>query len=402
MRGGAVGWTFPLGRIAGIRVLASWTLLLLVPFGTWLLAASIFPAQNPGLSDGSYLAMGLTAVALLIVSILLHEIGHAVEARRQGIGVDSVTLWFLGGLTRFPGGFPTARAELRVASAGPVVTLILGVAFGVVAVLVRGRPEVDGIAAWLAYINILLLLFNLLPAFPLDGGRIFRGALWARWGDHMRATRTTARVGRSLGAGIFALGVFSVFVGAGVDALWLVVIAWFLIGSSAAEQGLADAEAGLAGVRMAAVMHPGPACVAPGLSVAEVLADVVPVHPQPAYPVVAGGGLVGLLLRRRAEEVPAAQRTALRVHDLALARGEFMEAAADEEIGPVLAALAAPPQLAVVVDGARPVGLLSLDDVERLLQRPRRPAAPRSRHRPPPSPHGPHPRRRPPRRADVP
>ena len=317
-----MGWTFSLGRIAGIRVMASWTLLLLVPFATWLLAVSIFPAQNPGLSGGSYLAMGLAATALLIVSILLHEMGHAVEARRQGIGVDSVTLWFLGGLTRFPGGFPTAPAELRVASAGPAVTLILGVAFGAVATLVRGRPETDGIAAWLAYINILLLLFNLLPAFPLDGGRMLRGALWARWDDHLRATRTTARIGRSLGVGMFALGLLSAFAGAGVDGLWLVVVAWFLIGSATAEQGLADAEAGLAGVRMAAIMHPEPVCVAPGLSVADLLADVVPVHPQRAYPVVVGGGLVGLLLRRRAEEVPAAERASRRVHDLALgARG---------------------------------------------------------------------------------
>ena len=399
---GAVGWTFPLGRIAGIRVMASWTLLLLVPSATWLLAASIFPAQNPGLSDGSYLAMGLAATTLLIVSILLHEMGHAVEAHRQGIGVDSVTLWFLGGLTRFPGGFPTARAELRVASAGPAVTLTLGAVFGGVAVLVDGSPQIDGIVAWLAYINIVLLLFNLLPAFPLDGGRMLRGALWGRWGDHLRATRATARIGRSLGVGMLALGLLSTVGGAGAGGLWLVVVAWFLIGSAAAEQSLADAEAGLAGVHMGHLMHPDPVCVAPRLSVADLLADVVPAHPQPAYPVVAAGGMLGLVLPQRAEKVPAAERASVPVNDIALARGEFMEASAGDEIGPVLAGLAVPPRLAVVVDGARPVGLLLLGDVERFLERARRPARPRLRRGPPPSPHGPHPRRRPPGRADVP
>ena len=397
-----MGWSFSLGRIAGIRVVVSWSLLLLIPFAAWLLAASVLPAQDPGLSDATYLVMALVATTGLLVSILLHELGHAIAARRQGMGVESVTLWFLGGLTRFPGGFRTARAELRVALAGPAVTLALGAGFGGIAALVTGRPEVDGVAAWLCYINVLLLLFNLLPAFPLDGGRVLRAALWRRRGDHLRATRTAARTGRTLGIGFLALGLVSMALAGTPDGIWLVVVAWFLIGAANAELGVADAEAALAGVRVGALMRPDPVCVAPGLSVARLLAEVVPIHPQPAYPVVDDGGRVGLVLRRRAETVPAPDRASRRVEELALARGEFTEVGAEDEVGPVLAALAVPPRVALVVEGARPLGLLVLDDVEGLLERSRRPATPRPRGRTPRSRHGPHPRRRPPQRTGTP
>ena len=397
-----MGWSFSLGRIAGVRVVVNWTLLLLVPFAAWLLAASALPAQEPGLSRATYLAMALVATALLIVSILLHEIGHAIAARRQGMGIENVTLWFLGGLTRFPGGFPTARAELRVALAGPAVTLALGLVFGGVAAIVRGYPEVDGVAAWLCFINILLLLFNLLPAFPLDGGRVLRAALWRRNGDHLRATRTAARTGRALGAGFFALGLVSLVFGAGLDGLWIVLVAWFLIGGANAELAVADAEASLAGVRAGELMRPDPVCVTSVLSVARLLADVVPIHPQPGYPVVTDGGLVGLVLRRRAEMVPTAERAARRVEELALARGGFMEVGVGDEVGPVLAALALPPRLALVVDGSRALGLLVWSDVERVAEHARRPASGGPHRRTPRSRHGSRPRRRPRQRAGMP
>ena len=193
-----------LGRIAGIRVGLNWSWFVVFALIAWTLAAAVLPAQNPGLSDGAYAAMAVAAALLFFLSVLLHELGHALQARREGLEIERITLWLFGGVAKFRGMFPSAGAEFRIAIAGPLVTLLVGAACLLATALLDLPASVDGVVAWLGYINLVLLAFNLLPALPLDGGRVLRSALWQARREFGWATRVAAGIGR--GPGFVAAG----------------------------------------------------------------------------------------------------------------------------------------------------------------------------------------------------
>src|SRR5215217_1681296 len=205
-----MGDSFELGRIAGIRIGVNWSWLVVFALIVWTLAATIFPDSNPGLSDGTYLAMAIVAAVLFFVSLLLHELGHALVARREGVEIEGITLWLFGGVAKFKSMFPSAGAEFRIATAGPLVSLAIGVFFVLVA-LVGDLPEaVDGVVGYLGYINLVLLVFNLIPALPLDGGRVLRSILWHTKGDFRWATNVAAEVARVFAYLFIGLGLAEV------------------------------------------------------------------------------------------------------------------------------------------------------------------------------------------------
>src|SRR5919109_4469400 len=184
-----MGDSIVLGRIYGIRIGINWSWLVLAALLVWSLSASVFPETNPGLADGTYVTMGVVAAVLFFACLLLHELGHAFQARRDRVAIEGITLWMLGGVAKLTGRVPNAGAELRIALAGPAVSLVLGLLFAGVALGLSLPESVDGVAAWLGYVNLLLLGFNLLPAFPLDGGRVLFAISWAISGSQGRAGR---------------------------------------------------------------------------------------------------------------------------------------------------------------------------------------------------------------------
>src|SRR5215208_6980158 len=179
------------GRIAGIQVGVNWSWLVVFALIVWTLYAGIFPETNPGLDRGAYAAMAIVAAGVFFASLLAHELGHAFVARREGMEIDGITLWLFGGVAKFRGTFPSAGAEFRIAIAGPLVSLAIGVLFSLLAWGIDVSEPVDAVAAWLGYINLVLLVFNLIPALPLDGGRVFRSILWYIRGDFAWATRVS-------------------------------------------------------------------------------------------------------------------------------------------------------------------------------------------------------------------
>ena len=227
--------SFTLGRVAGIEIGVNWSWLVVFGLITWSLATAIFPEANPGLGDGTYLAMALVAALLFFASILLHELGHAVRARQDGMEITGITLWLFGGVAKFRGMFPSAGAEFRIAIAGPLVSLVLGLVFVGAAVVITGAEVVDAVAAWLGYINLSLLVFNLLPALPLDGGRVLRSALWAARKDFRWATRVAASIGRGFGFLFIAGGLALAFWTDAMSGLWLAFLGWFLLSAASAE-----------------------------------------------------------------------------------------------------------------------------------------------------------------------
>jgi Zn-dependent protease len=192
------------GRIAGIPIHASWTWLPIVALIVWTLAADVFPNQNPGLSDTTYIVMAVVAAAVFFASLVLHELGHALQARREGMKIDGIVLWLFGGIARFTGEFPSAGAEFRVAVAGPLVSLGIGVLSLGLAVAAPLPTSVDGVAAWLGYTNLVLLTFNLLPAYPLDGGWTLDSWLGRLFGPAW-SVRIVASLGLLIAAGLIVL-----------------------------------------------------------------------------------------------------------------------------------------------------------------------------------------------------
>jgi Zn-dependent protease/CBS domain-containing protein len=284
-----------LGRVAGIEIGLNWSWLIVFALISFSLGAAVFPEQNPGLPDGTYLAMAIVASLLFFISILLHELGHALQARREGVEIEGITLWLFGGVARFSGIFQSPGAEFRIAVAGPLVTvaiaaLLLGLGS------ISGLPSaVDGVVFWLGYINVLLLAFNLIPAQPLDGGRILHAALWAARGQMLWATRVAAGVGVAFGYLLVGAGLMLVFFTPMLGGIWLALIGWFIAVTAQAEAQQVLAREALGGASVGGLMSRDPVTVRPGTSLGEFMDTIARGTRFTSYPVVEGERALGLL-----------------------------------------------------------------------------------------------------------
>lgn len=362
--------TFRLGRVAGIEIGIHWSWLVVVALITWSLAAGVFPETNPGLSDTTYLVMALVAVPVFFATLLLHELGHALQAQREDMQIDGITLWVFGGVAKFAGHFPSAGAEFRIAIAGPLVTFVLGIAFLATSVLVPLPAAVDGTLHWLGYINLLLLAFNLLPAFPLDGGRVLRSALWARRHDERAATRLAAGFGRGFGQMLIIGGLLLAITGAVIGGIWFVFIGWFLVAAAEAEAAEVTARAALAGLRVADAMVPHPVTVDGERSIQAFVDDVFLHHRYTAYPVVDDGRPTGLVTFRDAAGVARAAWPTEHVADHRHRLRDVLVLTPEQPLEDAWPALLSDPvRRALVTDAdGRLAGLLSSTDVMRILE----------------------------------
>jgi Zn-dependent protease len=362
--------TVTLGRIAGVPVGINWTWLIIFGLIVWSLAAGVFPETNPGLADGVYVAMAVVASLLFFISILLHELGHAQQALREGMKIEGITLWIFGGVARFSGMFPSAGAEFRIAIAGPAVTAVIATVLLATSALLPLPAAVDGVMRWLGNINFFLLAFNMLPAFPLDGGRVLRSALWRWKGDFAWATHTAGRAGRAFGQFMIGAGVALVFLLGAPGGLWLALIGWFLINAAYAETQMVALREAFAGLRVADIMVREPVTVASDARLQDVADETYPPHRYIAYPVVdAAGNAAGLLPFRNATAVPQDRWDAVRVQEVMLPLDKSLRFQADKDLGDAVAELVqTDPGRGLVLRDGRLVGLLSITDAERLVE----------------------------------
>jgi Zn-dependent protease/CBS domain-containing protein len=368
--------TIQLGRIAGIRISVNWSWLIVFALIVWSLAAAVFPSQNPGFSTGEYVALAVLAAILFFASLLLHELGHALQARREGVEIEGINLWLFGGVAQFKSTFPNAGAEFRIAIAGPLVSLVLGVFFVLVAAY-GGLPNaIDGVAAWLGYTNLILLAFNLLPALPLDGGRVLRSALWHLKGNLQWATWVASGVGRAFGYLFIALGVFMFIVEGAFSGAWLAFIGWFLLQAATAEARYVATQQALDGLKVRDVMTRQPVTVEADLSLGQFMDDVALSRRYTTYPVLEHGRPIGLLAFRSVAAVPRDQWNARRVRDAMIPRDAVPLLDEDEQAIDALAELSGSDvNRGLVVDDGRLAGFLSITDLARALEV-RRPSPP--------------------------
>jgi Zn-dependent protease/predicted transcriptional regulator len=364
-----VGTSIELGRIFGIRIGINWSWLVVFALIAWTLAAGVFPTTNPGRSDATYVAMAVVAAVLFFASLLLHELGHALEARREGMEIEGITLWLFGGVAKFKGMFPSAGAEFRIAIAGPLVSLALGVLFSLGAWAISTSGAVDGVAAWLGYINLALLVFNMLPALPLDGGRVLRSALWYRGRDFRRATRVAAGVGRAFAYLFIAGGIALLIFQGSFSGAWLAFIGWFLLQAATAEDRYAMVSESLGGLSVRDLMIRDPVTVPPAMSIGRFMDEIAWNRRYTSYPVVDDGRVVGLLSFRCVVEVPRSEWDVRLVSECMIPRERVPALDEDDSAVDALAELSETGvNRAVVLDDGRLTGFLSITDLARALE----------------------------------
>ncbi len=296
-----------LGRILGIPIGVNYTWFIALWVMAWSLATGYFPQTFPNLPASTYWAMGVVSALLLFASVLVHELGHAIAARRYGIRTRSITLFLFGGVAQIGREPPTPASELVVAAAGPLTSYLLSAFFWVIQHAATGSA-LGAIIAYLALINAALATFNLVPGFPLDGGRVLRALLWRTTGNLDRATRIAARGGQIVAMGVIGLGVLAVVTGNFTNGLWLVLIGWFLdTGAQASYQQVVLREA-LGGVRVADIMSRDVHTVDPNLTVDQAIHDYFLRYKHGGFPVVWGDRLLGIVTLHDLKDVPKDQR----------------------------------------------------------------------------------------------
>ncbi|MFR0355074.1 site-2 protease family protein [Streptomyces sediminimaris] len=360
-----------LGRVAGLRFGAHWSVLAVFVLIAAGLAQGRLPVAHSGHTAWVYWGVGLATAVLFLASLLAHEVGHAVVARRNGVPVDGITLWLLDG-ARLRGEGPSPGVELRIAGAGPLVSLFLGALFGALAglfALFDAAGLLVEAVAWLAGINVLLALFNALPAAPLDGGRLLRAAVWRRSGDPLRATVLATAVGRVMGWLLAGSGLYLLFLGASFSGILLAVVGWFLIATATAGGGRAGMGEFLSGVSVRDVMTPIPPTVPAGASVRDFLGGCAGHDPHEAVLVVGDDGRpIGLITAQRAARAVSGEEHTTKLGSVVVPLRDLPTATPDCPLVRLLPRLDASPVRRVVVlsaDGA-PAGIVTSSDVSRL------------------------------------
>lgn len=362
----------PLGRFAGFPVKVHWSVIVILWLFTWSLATTL-PRTAAGHSRPVYWLAGACGAVVLLASLLAHELAHAVVARRTGVSVGDVTLWLFGGVTTLQGEAKTPKSAFRIAIAGPATSLVLSATFAGLAVALsalRAPTIVPGVAWWLASINLVLGLFNLLPGAPLDGGRLVRAYLWRRHGDSVRAAIGAAHAGRVVAIVLIMLGLVEFLAGGLVGGVWLAFIGWFLFVAAREEEAQATNQQIFAGVCVADAMTPKPHTAPGWITVEDFIQRYVLGDRHSAYPVAdRNGSITGLVTLRQLREVAPHWRATTVVRDIELPLYNVPTATPKEPLTALLQRMApvGPRSRALVVDGGAVVGIVTPSDLARLI-----------------------------------
>ncbi|HKJ10569.1 MAG TPA: site-2 protease family protein [Gammaproteobacteria bacterium] len=365
------GKSYPLFRILGFEVRLDLTWLILAVLITWSLATGVFPHFYTDLARRTYWAMGVAGTIGLLLSIVFHELSHSVVARRHGLPMKGITLFIFGGVAEMDDEPANARTEFLMAAAGPLASIVLAVAlYGVYnfATAAHWPDPINGVLMYLAYLNAVLAIFNLVPAFPLDGGRMLRAALWG-WKSNLRwATRLSARIGAGFGIVMIVLGVLSVLQGNFVGGMWWFLIGMFLRGAAHMSYRQMLMRETLKGEPVSRFMKREPVTVPASISIHDFIENYVYLHHFKMFPVMEGSRLLGWVTPEQAREVPRAEWELHAVKEI------YQPASADTTVPPDADAVEALTKMnrnrnsrLLVVDGGRLVGIIALKDLMDLL-----------------------------------
>lgn len=367
--------SFRLGSIFGfeIRIDLSWFIIFFLIL--WSLSAGVFPQQFPQFSTVTHIVMGVVGTLLFFASLLAHELSHSLVARTKGIPVQGITLFIFGGISRTRMEAESPGDEFQIAGIGPLVSLILAALFGLLwrAGNAAGWSEaVTGVAAYLASINLLLAIFNLLPGFPLDGGRLFRSIIWKVTGDLQKATRIASWGGRFLGYLLIGFGIFRLFSANILGGLWLILIGWFLNNAAEASYQEQFLRMGLEGVQAREAMTENPETVSPDLTLKELVDDYFLHRRYQAFPVTSNNHPVGIITLNQVKQVSEDQRSQVTVEDTMTPIAESVSVRPDENMADVVKKMQdSEARRVLVVRNHQLEGIITAHDITGWLRRAR-------------------------------
>jgi Zn-dependent protease/CBS domain-containing protein len=352
-----------------VRIDLSW--LVIFALIVWTLSAGVFPGSVPGLRTWLYVIMAVAAAIGLFLSVVTHELAHSLVARRSGLPMNGITLFLLGGVAEMSDEPPSAKAEFWMAIAGPATSLVItGIFLGLSSF---GRSlgwshPVTAVLRWIGYINGILFIFNMIPGYPLDGGRVLRAILWQRKGDLRAATHRASQVGSLFGFVLIGLGIVNLLLLNPLGGLWWILIGFFIrsMAKQSYEQVLIRST--LSGERVSRFMSRSPVTVAPEMTIDDFVENVVYRHHFKLYPVVEGGRLAGCITTREVRELPREEWSRRTIGELAQA------CSVENTIGPDTDAAKALGQMSrsrisrlIVAEGTQLQGVLSLKDLMQFL-----------------------------------
>ncbi|MEX0750441.1 MAG: site-2 protease family protein [Dehalococcoidia bacterium] len=362
--------SFRLGRLFGVEIGAHWSWIFIFLVVTWSFATGVLEYYYEDWSAAQRWTGAVVVSTVFFLSVLIHEMSHAVVSNRLGLPVRSITLFIFGGAANLSKEPEKPGDEFKIAIVGPATSLALGALFAAGwAVLYPFDDGIAGLSAYMALINVSLAIFNMLPGFPLDGGRVFRSIVWSRNGDRLRATSTASRVGEWLAYGIMALGLVQVFFGNLVGGLWFMFIGFFLRGAASASYEQLLMETTLSGIRVDEVMRKDIPSVGPEMTVEELVHDGIMRTNARAFMVIGGDDLAGLVTLTDVRKVPREEWASTSVYRAMTPAGQLHTVAPGQCLADVLHIMVERDvnQLPVV-RGREPVGMLDRGDVMRFIQ----------------------------------
>ncbi len=310
---------FDLFKVAGVQIAIDFSWIIIFVLVLWSLSAGYFPELHPGYPRSEYWLVGAAATILFFASIVTHELAHAIVANGLGQPIDRISLFIFGGMAHLGHEPTSARDEIKIAAAGPLTSFVLGGFFAAlphVLKLYGPYPMWASVFDYLGFINFALGLFNLLPGFPLDGGRILRAMFWARSGDFRQATARASEWGQGVAYGLIFLGALEIFTGSLIGGLWLIFIALFLKGAASSSYQSLVMEQVLGSVRVRDLMVREPITIDGATTVADAVDQHFMRHGHGGYPVMSDGHVVGLIALSQVRECPVEERATKRISDV--------------------------------------------------------------------------------------
>ncbi len=357
-----------LGRIFGIEVGINWSLVFVFALISWTVATEVLPIDVPGQPALSYWVAGAAGSVAFYACLLAHELAHALVARRNGVKVGGITLWLFGGVSKLDGEPRSAGAEALIAGVGPLTSLAVALLAFLLSLLPLPALVAD-LLGWLAFVNVALALFNLVPAFPLDGGRLLSSFFWWRLGSRQRGVHSAVRISRVFAYLMIAFGALLLFTGSVLNGVWIAFVGWFLLSAGSSEEVGTTVRGLLSSVPVSAAMTSPVVTIPDWLTVEQFLESIAPQHPFTTYPVHdPSGKLTGIVRLGDLVRMPAGARADTRLKERARPIAEVPTARPDEDLAALIQRVGASlEQRVLVFDGDRLVGIVSPVDVARVV-----------------------------------
>ena len=362
-----------LGRILGIPVRIHYTLWLVFLLIAWSLAYGYMPRQYPGLDAITYWAIGIASAFLLFVSVLVHELAHSYVAKKNGLPIARITLFFFGGVSEMREEPKNPRLEVKMAAAGPLTSFAIAAVFAGLWYLNLTAHGWIGLTATFQYaglINAMLGAFNLVPAFPLDGGRVLRGTIWSRSGNLLKATTSASRIGEAFAYAMMLGGFLAIFLGDFVNGIWFLFLGWFLRSGAEASKNQTIISEALAGVRVGDVMTREVLTVPPEMTIQRLVSEYFLVRTHGGYPVVQDGRLMGIITLQCVRPLPRDRWNDTTVGDVMVSCERTVTIEPDAAAADAMAKMARQRvgRLLVTSRDAKLLGIVTNGDIMRAIQ----------------------------------